>query len=183
MTFAIEILLLVTLSLAACLGLAINVVGMPGNWLIVLLAAGSYFFVPTEKSLHVSFMSVALILGAAALGELLEFSAGALGASRLGASHRSNALAIVGSIIGAIFGLFAGSIIPIPIIGQMVGSLLFGSIGAAVGAVGGERWVGKTWDASFQVGEAAFWGRLLGTVGKAGCGAVAAAVYVLAIWR
>lgn len=182
MQLTVDILFLLLLTIAAIIGWLSNIIGMPGNWLVVLMAVGSHFLVAEEKSLHISLPTLLAIFFIALLGELLEFCASALGASRMGASKRSNALAIGGAIAGAIFGLFAGTAIPIPVIGQMIGSLLFGSVGAATGAILGERWVGKSWDSSFQVGHAAFWGRLLGTVGKAVCGTVVAAIYTVAIW-
>jgi len=50
-------------------------------------------------------------------------------------------------------------------------------IGWQVVAVLGEQWKGRTLDASWQVGKAAFWGRLLGTLGKT---AVASVMVVVA---
>jgi uncharacterized protein YqgC (DUF456 family) len=182
MHWALEISVGVALTLAALVAWAMNVLGMPGNWLAVAMGVGAYFLAAPDSSVHVGLVTLAIMLFAALLGELLEFAASALGASRLGASKRASALAIVGAMAGAIFGLFAGSVIPVPIVGQVIGSLLFGSIGAAAGAVGGERWVGKSWDESLQVGHAAFWGRLLGTVGKAVCGTLACVVFMVAIW-
>ena len=119
----------------------------------------------------------------ALIGEGLEFAASALGVSRLGASRWSATLSVLGSILGAIVGLFAGTLIPIPIVGNLIGSLLLGGVGAFGGAVAGERWiVGRSWDDCFEVGNAAFWGRLLGTVGKAACGTVVAILFLVAIW-
>lgn len=182
MQFTIDLIILLTLTLLALSGWAMNVLGMPGNWLIVALATGLFFLAGEGKSAHVGLLSLCVITGVALLGELLEFAASALGASRLGASKRATALAIVGSIAGAIFGLMAGGIIPIPIIGSLIGSLLLGGLGAAIGAVSGERWAGKSWDDSMQVGHAAFWGKLLGTFGKAVCGTAACAIFLIAIW-
>jgi uncharacterized protein YqgC (DUF456 family) len=79
-----------------------------------------------------------------------------------------------------VIGLFVGS--PVPVIGNVIASLLMGALGASVGAIVGERWAGKDWQLSFDIGSAAFWGRILGTIGKAVCGTVAAAVFLLAIW-
>jgi len=182
MQSTLEIAFLVGLTLSALVAWAMNVLGMPGNWLAVAMGVGAHFLFSPDRMAHVGLIPLGIMIFAALLGELLEFAASALGASRLGASKRSSALAIVGAMVGAIVGLFAGSIIPIPIVGQVIGSLLFGSIGAAIGAVGGERWVGKSWDESLQVGHAAFWGRLLGTVGKAVCGTLACVVFIFAIW-
>lgn len=182
MQLAFEITILVVLTLVAIAAWAMNVLGMPGNWIAVSIGVATYFFGSPETSAHVGLIPLGIMIVAALLGELLEFVAGALGASRLGASKRASALAIVGAMLGAFLGLFAGAMIPIPIVGSVIGSLLFGSIGAATGAVGGERWVGKTWDESLQVGHAAFWGRLLGTVGKVVCGTIVCAVLVFNIW-
>lgn len=182
MQLTIDILILITLTLVAVSGWAINILGMPGNWLVVALAAGAYFWGPVDKSLHVTLTTLVVIIATAGLGELLEFAAGALGASRLGATKRASLLAVAGAMCGAVVGLLAGTIIPIPIVGSVIGSVLLASAGAAVGAVGGERWAGKEWSASLQVGHAAFWGRLFGTVGKVVCGTIVCAAFLIAIF-
>ncbi|MBX3423598.1 MAG: DUF456 domain-containing protein [Pirellulaceae bacterium] len=182
MQWTLDLLLLATLSLAAIIGLAITVLGMPGNWLVVALGAGCFLLSTPERAEHVGLWPLLALVAVAGLGELLELAASALGASRLGASKRATMLAIVGSIGGAIVGLFAGAIIPIPVVGSVLGSLLLGGAGAAVGAVSGERWAGKSWDESLHVGHAAFWGRLLGTVGKVICGTVTCGIFLAAIW-
>jgi len=79
-------------------------------------------------------------------------------------------LALAGSLAGGFFGLAVG--VPVPVIGSVVGALLFGGLGALAGAVAGERWKGRTLDDSLRVGEAAFWSRLLGTLGKTLAGAL-----------
>ena len=155
---------------------------MPGNWLIVLMAGLCLGLAPETGMVHIGWASFTAILIIAVLGELFEFAASALGANRLGGSKRGALLAIVGSITGAIVGFFFGSIIPIPIVGSVLASLLLGGGGAFVGTLAGERWAGKDWDASLKIGSAAFWGRLLGTVGKAVCGSVACALFLLALW-
>jgi uncharacterized protein len=183
MQFTFELVMLLGLTFTALMGWSMNVLGMPGNWLIVSLALGNFFLADPANSLHLGIYALVAILAFAGLGELLEFAAGAMGANRLGASKRASALAIVGSMVGAIIGLFAGSIIPIPVVGSIIGSILLGGAGAAVGAVSGERWAGKDWDVSMQVGHAAFWGRLFGTLGKAVCGTAVCIIYLMAIWK
>ncbi len=172
----------IVLSLLALTGCVANVLGLPGNWLVVALALGGWWLAPQENHSHVGSLPLAAIVAAAVVGELLEFAASALGASRMGGSKRGTVLALVGSIAGAIAGLFFGSILPIPILGPVVVSLLLGASGAFAGALVGERWAGKDWDLSIQIGTAAFWGRLLGTVGKAVCGTIACGVFLSAIW-
>ena len=183
MQYTLDLVVLILLSCLGLVGWAGNVLGAPGNWLVVLLASGSYFLASTESTRYVGLTALGLIVGAACVGEILEFAASALGASRVGASKRGTVLSLGGSIVGAIVGLFMGNVIPIPILGAVIGSLLLGASGAFAGAVMGERWAGKQWQDSIEVGNAAFWGRLLGTVGKAVCGTVACGVYLIAIWQ
>jgi hypothetical protein len=45
----------------------------------------------------------------------------------------------------------------------------------------GELWAGKNLDASWRIGQAAFWGRLAGTLGKMLVGIVMVAVVVVAL--
>ena len=46
-------------------------------------------------------------------------------------------------------------------------AVLLGALaGAMAGAMVGEHWKGRSAQEGWQVGKAAFWGRLLGTVGK-----------------
>jgi len=177
-----ELLLVSLLTLLTMGGFVANVLGLPGNWMIVAMAAACWWLIAPDQASYVGTGPLVAIIVIALIGELLEFIAGALGASRVGGSKRGTVLAIFGSIGGAILGLFFGNLIPIPIIGPVIASLVLGASGAFAGAVTGERWVGKNWDQSFEVGNAAFWGRLLGTVGKAGCGTIACEIFLFSIW-
>ena len=56
------------------------------------------------------------------------------------------------------------------------------AIGAnLLGALVGEQWKGRGMDESLQVGWAAFWGRLLGTIGKLLCGTLMIVVILAAL--
>lgn len=178
----IETLLIVLLTLLALGGWAANALGMPGNWGIVALAGICFWFSSEESRTNVALLSLVLIVCIAIVGEVLEFLASAMGASRVGGSRRGAILALLGSITGAIVGLVMGTAIPPPIVGNVMASLLLGASGAFAGAIAGERWDGKEWEQSIQIGTAAFWGRLLGTVGKAVCGTIACGVFLLSIW-
>ncbi len=178
----LELCLAILLTALALTSWGANLLGLPGNWLVTALAAACLWLRPESTITHVAWTALIIILLAALVGELLEFAASALGASRMGGSRRGTALAMVGSIGGAIAGLFFGTLIPIPIVGNLIASLMLGALGAFSGAIVGERWAGKDWDASIQIGNAAFWGRLLGTVAKAVCGTIACAVFVAAVW-
>ena len=178
----LEFSLILILTLLAIAAWAANVLGMPGNWCIVAMAGLCLWLRPEDARSYMGWGILIAIVVIALIGEALEFAASAMGASKVGGSKRATALAIAGSIAGAIAGLFFGTAIPIPIVGNLLGSVILGALGAFAGAVAGERWVGKDWDASFQVGGAAFWGRLLGTLAKALCGTIAFFVFLGALW-
>lgn len=176
----VEVIIASTLSLVAILAWLANILGMPGNWVIVACAVGCAWWGSESHLWHVSWVLVAAIVIIALVGELLEFAASAIGASRLGGTKRGALLALLGSLVGAITGLFMGSVVPI--IGNVVASLLLGGVGAFCGAILGERWAGKDWNDSIEIGNAAFWGRLLGTVGKGVCGTIACGLFIAGIW-
>ena len=154
----------ILLALACIVGWFAQVVALPGNWLIVLAAAVDAAFADPESRLTVSWYTVAALLALAIVGEIAETAAGAAGVTRVGGSRRGAVLAIAGSMVGSIVGLFVG--IPVPVIGSLVAAVLFGAAGAFAGAMLGERWKGRTFDNSLDVGRAAFVGRIWGTVAK-----------------
>jgi uncharacterized protein YqgC (DUF456 family) len=145
-------------------GWLLQLVGLPGNWLIVAAAALYAWLVGPDASTALGWPTVIAVLLLAVLGEVIEFAAGALGVTTVGGSRRGALLAIVGSIVGGVVGLVVG--VPIPLIGQLVAAIVFGGLGALAGAVVGETWKGRDLDASLEIGKAAFIGRLLGTAAK-----------------
>ena len=145
--------------------LALNVVGLPGNW-INLVAAGLYaWLMPIEHRADFGWIAVGIMLLLATLGEIVEFAAGAVGSSTAGGSKRGAGLALVGALTGGIVGIFLG--LPIPFVGPIISPILFSAIGALIGAMLGEQWKGRDLKDSFWVGHAAFWGRLVGTLTSA----------------
>ncbi len=116
---------------------------------------------------------VIIILVVLALaGELIEFLLGILGSKKYESSNR----AIVGSII---FG----------IIGAVMGAPFFFGIGAVIGAFAGafagailmELLQGKKMDEAIKSGWGAFLGRVAGTISKAAVGIAMIAITVLAV--
>lgn len=158
---------------------ALNVVGLPGNW-INLVAAGLYaWLMPVEYRADFGWVAVGIMLLLAVLGEIVEFAAGAVGSSTVGGSKRGAGLALVGALAGGIVGIFLG--LPIPFVGPIVSPILFSAIGALLGAMLGEQWKGRDLKESFWVGHAAFWGRLAGTLAKIAVGAAMIGVAVVAM--
>ena len=175
MSFFYAFLLLAVL-LAAWL---LTVAGMPGNWLMVAATALYAWLVPTDASTSIGWGVVLASAILAGLGELLEMAAGALGVAKVGGSKRGAALALLGSMIGGLAGMAVG--LPIPLVGPLVGAVLFAGLGALLGAAIGERWKGRELAISWQVGKAAFWGRLLGTLAKVLVGSIMLVVVAVAL--
>jgi len=164
---------------ALAVGWLLTLLGLPGNWLIVAAAAIYSLVVPADSSLAISGWAVLILAGLALCGELAELAAAALGVSKAGGSRRSALLALVGSVIGGIVGMFVG--LPVPVVGSLIAVLLFAGLGAMAGAMLGESWKGRGLDQSVQVGKAAFWGRMLGTLAKTLIGSIMAGVTVAAL--
>jgi uncharacterized protein YqgC (DUF456 family) len=160
-------------------GFVSTLLGLPGNWIIVAATSLYVFSVPTNSPLSIGWPTVIVLAVLAAVGELVEFLAGALGVAKAGGSRRSATFALAGSFLGSLVGMVVG--LPIPIIGPVVAVLLFASVGALVGAVLGEEARRRDPQGSWRVGKAAFWGRLLGTAAKTLAGAVMAAIVVAAL--
>jgi len=169
--------LLFVLLLIACW--LLTVLGLPGNWVAVVLAAVYAWLVPAESSVAFGWKTVLILLLLAALGEIVESGAGAIGASRAGGSKRGATLALVGSILGGIVGVLVG--VPIPVVGSLVAAVLFAGLGAMAGAALGEMWLGRDFDTTWRIAKLAFWGRLAGTLGKIILGAMMIAVAIAAM--
>lgn len=151
--------------LVSCLvAWATNLITLPGNWIVALLVA-LYAWLGTDSSrLGLGLVSVLVVFVLALFGEAVEFLAGAAGAKRAGASRKSTLYAIMGSMGGAIVGAIIG--VPVPILGPVIAAILFGGLGATAGAMYGEWTDGRDWKRNWSIGQAAFWGRTFGTLGK-----------------
>jgi uncharacterized protein YqgC (DUF456 family) len=174
-----SILAAIALAVVTAVGWLSQLVGLPGNWVIVVAAAIYAWWMPADTRTAISWETVFVLAGLALLGEVLEFAAAAMGVTKAGGSRRGAVLALVGSIVGGVVGLFVG--LPIPIIGSLAAALVFGGLGALAGAFLGESWKGRDFDASLDVGKAAFVGRVLGTLAKMIVGSVMVAVTIVAL--
>jgi uncharacterized protein YqgC (DUF456 family) len=154
--------------LAVLLFWCLNLFGLPGNWFIVTATVLYAWLVPDAPS-NLRWIVVGVVVLLAVLAEIVEFGASAAGVKRAGGSRRGAMLALVGSMVGATMGLFVG--IPIPIVGSVIGAIVFAGLGAMFGAFIGEAHKGRSFEQSWNVGHAAFWGRVVGTVGKIAIGA------------
>ncbi len=174
MTAWIYYLWAVLLLVASAASWLLTLVTLPGNWLIAAAAALFAWLIPEEAGQGVTWTTVGVLLVLAAIGEVVEFVAGAAGAARQGASRRAMALSLVGAFVGSLAGLAIGA--PIPLVGSLVMAVVGGSVGAFAGAYLGEWWKGRSGGERYAAGHGAFFGRIWGTVGKLAAGAVMLAV-------
>ena len=158
---------------------ATNAFGLPGNW-FALAAAIVYALLVPEGRADFGWPALAAMTALAVVGEVIELVAGAHGAAKEGGSKRGAALALLGSIIGGLSGIFFG--LPIPIVGSLVAGMLFAALGALGGAMLGEAWKGRSTEDSWRIGQAAFWGRLIGTIAKIIIGAFMIVIAVVALF-
>jgi len=159
---------------------SLNLIGLPGNWMILLVSV-VYAWLTSETVFGgMRWTAIAILIGLAIFGEVVEFGASATVVKRVGGSRTGAVLALLGSVIGAVTGLFVG--VPIPIVGSVIAALLFAGLGAFLGALLGELTVGRSFEASWDVGWAAFWGRIFGTVAKTLVGAVMAGVAIAIVF-
>ena len=112
-------------ALAILVGLALDMVGLFGNWII--LGASVIAWIATGFD-HFGIWSLAFMGGFAVLGEVLETAFAGYGAKKFGGSKGSIVAALVGCILGAI----AGTAIPIPLVGNLIGACLGAFVGAAL---------------------------------------------------
>lgn len=149
-----DVLTIVVLLLSCTLGLIMTAVRLPGTWLIVLTAVGYGWFTEWER---VSVPTLILLAAAATVGEIVEFVASVVTATRAGASRQ----AAWGGLVGGMAGMILFSI-PVPILGTVVGAILGCFAGAAITEFIVRREVGQ----GTKVGLFAAIGFVLGTATK-----------------
>ena len=156
-----------------------NLISLPGNWFAVAILAAYAWWGPDEGRVAIGNWPLAIAFAVAVIAEIVEFIASAWGAKRAGASKKATFYALVGSMIGALAGAVVG--VPVPIVGSVLAAILFGGLGATAGAMYGEWTDGKPWRESWPIGQAAFWGRTFGTLGKLSIGSVIVLVAFIAV--
>jgi uncharacterized protein YqgC (DUF456 family) len=168
-----------SLLIALIVGWIMTIVCMPGNWVVVAAAALYSGLGPADGRLAIGWPLVGVLAGMALLGEIVELAAAAAGVKRVGGSRRSAVLALLGAVAGGLAGMFVG--LPIPVVGSLVAAVLFAGLGAMGGAMLGEGWKGRSFDASWRVGTGAFLGRVFGTLAKVILGSAMVALVLAAL--
>lgn len=109
--------------IAVAVGLALDLVGLFGNWVILAAIGAAWAFTGFT---HFGAWTLAVLTGLAVLGEVIETLAAALGAKRFGGDRGAALSAFGGAITGAIVGT------PIlPVIGTLAGACAGAFLGAA----------------------------------------------------
>ncbi len=149
----------------------LNVVGLPANWLVLVLAVLWYFGVPQENGMGLWYWIGMCVLAVA--GEVMETGVQLLKAKRHGSSSAGTLAGMIGGIIGAI----------------ALAPLFFG-LGALIGALGGawlgcllmELLKGRPRQEAFDAAFGTLVGRFLGTICKCGVGAAMVAMTAQCLW-
>ncbi len=168
----------ILLTILLVFSLALTILSLPGNWLMVVAVGVYVWLVPSGSWADLPLWVLLVTLALALLGELFEFLAGMLGVARVKGSPRSAGFALVGTVLGSVVGLVLSLMIPIPLLAQVVMAVLFSALGAMIGAILGEWKKGVKFARLSEVGQAAFWGRVLGTLSKVVAGAMMIALIV-----
>ncbi len=156
----------VVLLVLIVVGLLVNILGLPGLWLIVLGVVGYAWM--TEFA-FIGWWTIGIIIALGLSAELIEFAAGAAGSAKAGGSKRGMAGAVVGGIVGGVVGT------PwLPVIGTIIGSV----IGCALGAYLIEWTIGKTHTQSIAIGVGAAKGKAIGLAAKSVFGVAMGAVAI-----
>lgn len=149
-------------------GLFLNIVGLPGLWLIVV---GVVLYAWWFGFALIGWWTIAIIVALGLLAELVEFAAGAAGSKAAGGTKRGMAGAIVGGLVG---GLVGTALLPIPIVGTIVGSVLGTFVGSYVIELGINREHGDAMWISYGAAKGRVWGMVFKSVFGVAMGILAA---------
>ena len=158
-----DVLAIVILVLGLVTGLVLVPLGLPGLWVMVggiLL----YGWLTSFRTLSVAL--IAIVIGIAFLGEIIESWLGFRFAKRYGGSSRSGWGALIGGIVGAIVG------VPIPVIGSVIGAFLGSFVGAALFEYSASRQL----DVATRAGWGSVVGRAAAAAAKIGLGVIIAVI-------
>lgn len=148
--------------MAILVGLGLNLVGLFGNW-IILLAVGAAAVLSGFG--HFGGWTIAILFFLAVIGEVFETVASGVGAARFGGGKGAIIWAIGGSIAGGILGT---PLIPIPILGTILGACLGAFGGAFTHEFMNRRERGI--ESAVHVGAGAAVGKVTGILLKSGVG-------------
>lgn len=165
-----DLVALLILVVAGIAGLTLVPFGLPGLW-VMLLGVTVYGWLTDFHVVGVR--TIALVLGLAGLGEVIEWWIGFYFARRHGGSSGAGWAALLGGVVGAVVG------VPVAVVGSVLGSFVGAFAGAALYEYARARRAG----AAVEVGWGAVLGRVAGVAMKMALGVVIAVVLIVVVWR
>jgi len=150
----VGLLLKIIFSLVIFGAVFLSLLGLPGNFLVLILAA-AFFLVTGSLVPHLPFLLLLLIM--AGLGELVEFGGGAWAARRYEVPRPVFIASIIGGIVGAFLGapFFFG-----------LGALVFSLAGVYCGALLAEYQRDNDWTGAREAAKVLLLGRVGGSFMK-----------------
>lgn len=150
------------------LGVLLTALRLPGTWLLLTTAVVYGWWTGWER---IGIATVLILAGVAIVGEVVEILASVVTARRAGATKQAAWGALIGGFVGM---LFLSFLVPIPLIGSMVGAV----VGCFGGALLTELVIARNLAHGAKVGVFAALGFAIGTATKVAI-AMAMAVVVL----
>ncbi len=162
-----DVLAIAILVAAILIGLFLIPLGLPGLWVMVggVLAYG---WLTSFQSVGVAI--IAVVVGLAVLGEIVEAWIGFRFAKRYGGSSRSGWGALIGGVVGAVIG------VPIAVIGSVIGAFIGSFVGAALFEYSASRHTGT----ATRAGWGAVVGRAAAAAAKTALGVIIAVLGIFA---
>jgi len=166
-----QVLTVVAVGLACLLGVALTAVRLPGTWFL-LGGAALYGWLTEWQAVSIGSLLVLALIAVA--GEIVELFTSAFVARKAGGSRRAAWGGLVGGVLGMVFLSF---LVPIPLIGSMIGAVAGCFAGAAITELSYRNQLGH----GTRVGFFAALGMALGTAGKVALTMVMSAIVVASV--
>jgi uncharacterized protein YqgC (DUF456 family) len=149
--------------------LLLTVLGLGGNWVLVVAA----LIIKLTGLGNLTWWWFIVVVALAAVGEVIEALLGLGVVAKKGGTRWG----VVGTFIGGLLGVTLGAPVAPPL-----GSLVFGFVGAFAGAAGGEYLRNQRVEEALRVGFWSFVGRSLATMGKVSVGFCIVWIIIVATW-
>lgn len=156
--------------------LLISLAGLPGNWLMIGSATLLWYVYRGDRDVF-HWGTFVAVIAIAAVGEIIELCAGAMGARKFGGTWYGSVGALAGGLIGAVAGTIFLAFIPI--IGTIAGAVG----GAFLGATTMEMLSGRQRDESIKAGQGAALGHVTGNLTKFGLGCFIWVILAIAVFN
>jgi len=171
----ITIFVIVLFSIVGAVCILLALLGLAGTWIMLAIAVGiellDTYWGDGETW---GWTTLGICFGLAVVGEIMEMGASALGVKVGGGSKRGMIGAIIGGIAG---GIIFTPLIPIPVIGTLIGAVAGTFAGAVIGEITHKD--PATVSGVAKSASGATLGRILGVLGKTGVAAVCWCILVV----